>query len=122
MSTNKLGIGASLRMSRLIAGRDLAAALDSSIAPVVLVASVLLVNTAFMNSFFLEGRVEMAMDRVIKLSVQNFHRLNTVKVLWAWLLQVRILRAVSSFLPIHLPHISMGATPSLVQLRTTTRP
>ncbi len=50
----------SLRLSRIIAGRDLAAALDSSIAPVVLIASVLLVNSAFMNGFFLHGRVEMS--------------------------------------------------------------
>jgi len=60
MSPNKLGLAQSLKLSRLIAKRDLSAALDSSIAPVVLVASVLLVNTAFMNGFFLEGRVEMA--------------------------------------------------------------
>lgn len=43
----------------LIARRELAAAFDSAIAPVALIVSVLFVGTAFMNSFFLVGRVEM---------------------------------------------------------------
>ena len=50
----------SAKLARLVASRDLGAALDTSIAPVVLIASVLLVNTAFMNGFFLDGRVEMS--------------------------------------------------------------
>ncbi|MDE0896287.1 MAG: ABC transporter permease [Planctomycetota bacterium] len=60
MSKHHPPLRESARLSRLIAGRDLAAALDSSIAPVVLIASLLLVNTAFMNGFFLHGRVEMS--------------------------------------------------------------
>jgi len=48
-----------MRAARLIAGREWRAAFDSAIAPVALVVSVLFVNTAFMNGFFLEGRAEL---------------------------------------------------------------
>jgi ABC-2 type transport system permease protein len=90
------GLRDSATLSRLIAGRDLSAALDSSIAPVVLIASVLLVNTAFMNGFFLHGRVEMssffgAMPLFLAvflpaLSMRLFaeeHKTRTIEVLFA---------------------------------------
>lgn len=43
----------------LLARRELAAAFDTAIAPVTLLVSVLFVGAAFMNGFFLAGRVEM---------------------------------------------------------------
>lgn len=49
----------SRRLVPLIARRELGAAFDTPIAWASLVASVLLVNTAFMNGFFLGGRLEM---------------------------------------------------------------
>ncbi|MDF1800765.1 MAG: ABC transporter permease [Planctomycetota bacterium] len=48
-----------LRLARLICRRELGAAFDTPVAWASLVASVLLVNTAFMNGFFLGGRLEM---------------------------------------------------------------
>lgn len=50
----------SLGRSFLIARRELIAAFDSAIAPVAIIVSLLFVTTAFMNGFFLAGRVEMA--------------------------------------------------------------
>ena len=43
----------------LLARRELSAAFDTAIAPVTLLVSVLFVGAAFMNGFFLAGRVEM---------------------------------------------------------------
>lgn len=47
------------RLVPLIARRELGAAFDTPVAWASLLASVLLVNTAFMNGFFLGGRLEM---------------------------------------------------------------
>lgn len=47
------------RRVRLLASREWSAAFDSAIAPVTLIVSVLFVNTAFMNSFFLQGRAAL---------------------------------------------------------------
>lgn len=43
----------------LVARRELSAAFDSAIASVAIIVSLLFVTTAFMNGFFLAGRVEM---------------------------------------------------------------
>jgi ABC-2 type transport system permease protein len=48
-----------LRGARLVAGREVGAYFDSSIAYVYTIAFVVLVNSIFMNEFFLTGRVDM---------------------------------------------------------------
>lgn len=54
-----LTFGERLQGARLVAGRELAAYFDTSIAYVYTIAFAVLANSIFMNEFFLSGRVEM---------------------------------------------------------------
>jgi ABC-2 type transport system permease protein len=60
-----------LRGVGVVAAREIGAAFDSAVAPVYLAAGVLLLNGAFMNDFFLAGKLDMTplFDLLLLLSV-----------------------------------------------------
>jgi len=59
-SSERLGTRAFLRGVRLVARRELDAALDSGIATIATVAFTLLANSIFLNEFFLTGTLDMS--------------------------------------------------------------